>query len=185
MISLETISNQVDVAKSYYLELLAAHRAELVKGCSDCSDSLLDCLGWLITALNFDIKGEYNTDLTQKLYAQLLVKLGGYSGAYVYDPNVVIPGQTIVIQGEDTRFETFNQNALVADDYGTFYLPFSVGVGEYPDGVRIDYATVMDSPDGELTAFLPGGNLKDGVITGFTNNNPQTITVYVIKKPTV
>lgn len=122
MVDLSTISDTVDIAKSYYLELIEEHRQQLITNCDNCDDKKSDCLKWLIKALSFDIIDNYNTDLTQELYKRLLEELSGFSGSYTYDPNVVIPGQTIVIEGGLTVINRTEVD-LIQDENSQWYLP--------------------------------------------------------------
>lgn len=101
MIDLATISNQVDLGKVYYNELLDDQYEDLLNGCSDCCDSKYNCLSQMITALSVDIDDDINTDNTQSVYFQLLNLMADFSGSYSPDPNVVLPETTIIISSSD------------------------------------------------------------------------------------
>lgn len=90
MIPLETIIQAVGSAKVYYLQLLNALLVELKKGCTGDINKL-QCILWLINALEYDIKGGVNDEITQENYVKLLKQMDGFSGSYVLDPNVVYP----------------------------------------------------------------------------------------------
>lgn len=64
----------------------------------------------------------------------------------------------------------FTDANLVADGEDNWYLPVSIPSGRFPVGVIIDYG-------GGNVEYMPGGNVLDGKINGFTNNNTSVITV--------
>jgi hypothetical protein len=171
MVNLSVISGKVDIAKSYYLELIEKHRQKLIIGCDDYN-AHLDCIKLLVKALEFDIKDQYNTDLTQAVYKALLGALVGYSGSYDYDPNTVIPGQTFVISGGASTITRTNLD-LLQDNNLQWYLPL------FDDaGVAIPATSVFAIYNG---ASLPGIQLDITHIPyriyGFIDNSAATIQV--------
>lgn len=105
MVTLEQIAVKVGYAKNYYSEKFEEYRLNLIDGCKNCCDEGLGCLSYLITALQFDLDGEINTDVTQSLYNKLSGILGGYNQAFTYDPNVYVPGTTIVVEAPTSPYE--------------------------------------------------------------------------------
>jgi hypothetical protein len=83
---------------------------------------------------------------------------------YVQDTNAppVVPPQLAKLSFTDAN--------LVADGEDNWYLPVSIPIGRFPVGVIIDYG-------GGDVQYMPGGNVVDGKISGFTNNNTSLITI--------
>lgn len=174
MVDLATISDKVDIAKSYYLELIEDHRQELIIGCDDCVDQKAECLKWLITALEFDITDQYNTDLTQINYKNLLDALVGFSGSYTYDPNVIIPGQSITINSDGFVDITRSEVSLLQDLNSQWYLPLIDDLGD--DVTNATAAFVLYNG-----LSLPGAQLDalstPNRIYGFLDNSAASIKV--------
>jgi len=83
---------------------------------------------------------------------------------YILDSNAppVVPPQLSTLD--------FTDADLVADGEDNWFLPVSIPAGRFPVGVIIDYG-------GGDVQYMPGGNVLDGKINGFTNNNTSVITV--------
>lgn len=101
-VSLEIIAEKLDLAKAYSIELTDYDYSQRIAGYCAQYQKRITCLGRLIMALTWDVEGEYNTDVTQRLYKLLLGEISTYSGsALPHDPSVVIPGQTIIVAAGD------------------------------------------------------------------------------------
>ena len=115
MVTLLTIITTVGYAKLYYIQLLKELMIELKKGCSG-DVNRLDCLLGYITALEYDIKEGINDDVTQDIYIKLLKELGGFTGDYIIDTEVVnnwnVIGVTSGIWGSITG-NIYNQTDLI------------------------------------------------------------------------
>lgn len=96
MVTLQNIQQSLNIGKIYYQVLLEKYKANLVKGCEDMPEQL-NCLKWLITAINPDLRDVVNTDKTQALYAKLVTILGAFNSAFTVDTDVVIPNTTYEI----------------------------------------------------------------------------------------
>lgn len=95
MPDLTTIQTKVNIGKAYYMQLLATQLANLKKGYGSITPLLP--LKRIIQALTFQLDVEINDSNTTSLYNCLIKALGGFSGNYVLDPDVIIPGQTTVV----------------------------------------------------------------------------------------
>lgn len=95
-VSLQNIQEKVNISKNYYQTLLDSYKASLIKGCDNIPANL-NCLKWLIYALNADLRDVINTDKTQSLYVKLVTILGIYNVAFNPNANVVIPNTTYTI----------------------------------------------------------------------------------------
>lgn len=130
MPTLNDISVSVDIAKAYSLKKIAL---ELVKfqdgGCGDLSK--LDTLKRIIRALTFQINSNVNDDSTQSLYECLLTAIAGFTGTYTRDPEVQIPGQTVItvmqVVGYNINkypFATHDDTpTVIFDNYQSLYYP--------------------------------------------------------------
>lgn len=97
MIGLDIISDAVDRAKLYNISEFKKLRARIAKGERHCSFGELICIRRWISALEYDINQNFNDAGTQAIYKLLLDGIHGYGGTYQLDPNVDIPGRTVVI----------------------------------------------------------------------------------------
>lgn len=122
MITLEQLSDAVDSGKAYYLDLIADLRTKMKAGYDDHDTP--ECLGNLIMALEYDINSNNITDLTTDLYSRLQDLLGSYSGSYIIDPNIVIPGTMIVVAALNVM-----QTALVYPGDGVLSYTFPQLIG--------------------------------------------------------
>lgn len=96
MVTLQNIQDKINIGKIYYQVLLEKYKANLVKGCEDMPEQL-NCLKWLITAINPDLRDVVNTDKTQALYVKLVAILGAFNSDFTVDTDVVIPYTTYQI----------------------------------------------------------------------------------------
>lgn len=96
MVTLQNIQEKVNIGKVFYQTLLDKYKATLTKGCDDMPEKL-NCLKWLITAINPDLRDVVNTDKTQALYVKLVSILGAFNSAFTVDTDVVIPNTTYEI----------------------------------------------------------------------------------------
>lgn len=98
MVSLQTIAQKLLLGQAYFAELIDQEIGDLIRCGQSVVTSKLICLNRIIRALTWDVDDEVNDEDTQEIYAMLLKQLAGYTGAILpNDPNVVIPGTTIVI----------------------------------------------------------------------------------------
>lgn len=125
MVTLQVIQQRLNTGKLYYQTLLDKYKASLIKGCDDIPANL-NCLKWLIYALNADLRDVVNTDKTQALYAKLVGILGAYNQAFTVDPDVVIANTTyevvtidskppIYITSDDFTGNTYTNTELLGD----------------------------------------------------------------------
>lgn len=97
--TIEELQDKINQGRLYYLILLEQYRQSLITGCEKMPTNMR-CLRYIIQALQPDADGGYITDNTLAVYKQLLNILGGYSAIYTLDPSVIIPGTTIIVQGD-------------------------------------------------------------------------------------
>lgn len=171
-VSLETISDTVDLAKAYYLSLIDYDRTQLEGGYCAQYTQKLTCLNRLIRALTWDIDGDYNTDNAQRLYELLSVQISTYSGSVLpNDPSVVIPGNTVIVlpgdvmqtevvfptEGEDSY--TFTE--LIGQTVLAVYRGTGTTLRAHSSAPNNEFAQ-FNSATGEITlswAFAPGESL--------------------------
>lgn len=161
MVPLSVISQKVDLAKAYYAQLIAAQLIAVKGGlCYHQSDKVI-CLNRLIRALTWDISGDYNTVLTQKLYKLLSVTVSTYSGAYLpYDPNVVINGMTVIIAPGDIM-----QTSVVYPTEGVTTYTFAELIGQEVLSVYRGTGTVLRAQTGAPTDEYAQINYTTGQLT--------------------
>lgn len=167
MLTIETISDKVDLAKAYYLEQLAAIYIKMKSGCGDTQK--IQPLKRLIQALTFDIYAELVDATTIVNYNCLMKLLQGFSGAYVLDPDVVVPGQTpIIIVPYEPLTLTYSQADLIEDGAGSgnWYLPLTNAPNRVP---------VLVLSDGESFDGRYDTNFLIKRYYGFANNATQVI----------
>lgn len=136
MPDLTTIQNKVNLGKSYYMQLLSAELVKLKKGYG--STNIVLPLGRLIRGLTFQLNAELNNSDTDTLYNCLIRVLGGFSGSYVLDPDVIIPGQTTVIVQQVVGYNeakipfvvTESNPTILLDNYHEIFYPL---YGNNPD----------------------------------------------------
>lgn len=97
MVSIATISNGVDQARLYYISEFKKLRTRLTKGERFCSFGDLICVNRRIKALAYDVQQGLNDEGTQNIYKLLMNSLDGFGASYNIDPNVNIPGTTIIV----------------------------------------------------------------------------------------
>lgn len=152
MLTIQTISDKVNLAKAYYLEQLAAIYTKMKNGCGDTHK--IQPLKRLIRALTFDIEAELVDDTTIINYNCLLKLLQGFSGAYVIDPEVVIPGQTTIVLSQVVGYNinkypfvtTDGAPTAIFDNYHELYYPLYGN-----DPVLAMYVTAPDYSGEEQT----------------------------------
>jgi hypothetical protein len=182
MITLDDVSAAVTIGEGYFSELLAKAIADLKTGKIHCLPKKLFCLNRLIKALKWDIADEVLDDTTIAIYELLLIEIGTYAGAgSVVDPNVSIPGLTIIVvtgPGTVVRIHK-DQDDLIEDGEGTgnWYLPFlDQDDAEFGDNIiPIELTT-----DGVTLDIQLNNNFDPPRLYGFANNQTQSIilTVY-------
>lgn len=136
MPDLTTIQNKVNLGKAYYMQLLTAELVKFKKGYGDTKIVL--SLGRLVRGLTFQLDSEINDSDTTTLYNCLMKLLGGFSGSYVLDPDVIIPGQTTVIIQQVVGYNeakipfvvTESNPVIQLDNYHELYYPL---YGNNPD----------------------------------------------------
>lgn len=125
MATLSEISDSLDLAKAYFVELLNEYRLKLVDGdIKPKGLKKLICLNRLIRALTWDVNDEVNDDTTTELHILLLKDISAYPGAILpIDPDVVIPGSTIsvtVISAPPERLYFDTDNPTIPDWQGVY-----------------------------------------------------------------
>lgn len=163
------ISDSLLIAKAYYTQLLDQDTASLQGGFPVRNRARIECLKKLIYALTWDLDINVNDADTTLIYELLLNEIYSYTGAgVVVDPNVIIPGNTIVVVSSGTPFNQsqpiffYNQTDLLLDNYQAVYKPL---YGNQPIIVIFTKEDVMGQPVWtEDTATVP-------TIT-YVNNDP-------------
>lgn len=123
MVELSQIATDLLIGRKYYSDQLALKTIDLENGCDDCNGTDLLYLQGIIFYLESDIASEINNDDTQAIYKLLLIEIRNNIGTATTNPNVVIPGVTIIVIGdgsEPTEF-TFNYE-LTADGLTQIFL---------------------------------------------------------------
>lgn len=132
MVDLNTISDSIEIAKAYYVQLLNADLQLLYKGCCSKNSGTLTVLNRLFRALASDVNGGFNDAVTQKLYNCLLKISSPYNGVGLpFDPEVIIPGYvkppvTIIQQLNAAKipFATTDEDPILTlANYQTNYAP--------------------------------------------------------------
>lgn len=99
MVSLETIATELALANGYYVQLIAQQIADFTRCGQSVVTPKITCLNRLIRALTWDVNDEVNNTTTQELYILLLKQIAPYTGSSLpIDPNVVIPGSTVIVE---------------------------------------------------------------------------------------
>lgn len=167
MPDLTTIQTNVNIGKAYYIQLLATQLATLKKGYGSVKPLLP--LKRVIQALTFQLNANINDSSTTSLYNCLIRLLQGFSGAYVLDPNVVVPGQTpIIIVPYEPLTLTYSQADLIEDGAGSgnWYLPLTNAPNRVP---------VLVTSNGESFNGRYDTNFLIKRYYGFANNDTQVI----------
>ena len=125
MATLAEIQTQIELGWRYYVEQLEAIRLEMVSGCFVCTTAELTCLSSTILVLEYEVETENNTDLTTRTYDLLLHILSGFSGSFVADPTVQIPGLTILSSSTVSILQT--GVAFPGDGVSTYTFPELIG----------------------------------------------------------
>lgn len=176
MAELQDISDKVDIAKLYLIQIVHDTRLTLQLGYGSLKDAT--ALKRLIGALSFDIVADINDDTTLSLYKCLLKDLGDYGATYTVDPSVKIPGQTVIINQDGVPPITRNQGDLiyVSDEIG-YYLPF---VDDDGNPFTTGMVPVLVQVNGVGTSVTFDSTFFPARIYGFANNATQTIVVTIV-----
>lgn len=160
MSDLSTIQTSVNQGTLYFGELVEDMRADLISGCEcNCSGKLI-CLQAAIYALQYDIDTNVNTDRTTRVYAVLQKLIAGFSGAFNPDPDVVIPGRTVIISAGGIM-----QTSLVFPGDGVSSYTFSELVGNDVLSVYRGTGTVLRAHSSAPTNEYAQFNIITGLIT--------------------
>lgn len=150
MASPTQISNAIAFGQAYFVSLLDIDTANSTSGFPVINKPKRSCLKSLINALSWDLAGGVNDSTTTAIYELLLNEIGSYSGAtLVIDPNVIIPGTTIIVNnGSGTNFnqsgKIFFNNVFSFNlpNYNSVYYPL---YGNSPDFVLVTEDTTNPS----------------------------------------
>lgn len=166
------IGNAILRAYAYALELTEQLADEHDKGCYDCFDaSSIECLLWTAETLQDRSDRDILDEDTDKLYEQLVEATSPYYGDAELDPNASIPYNTVVIDGNEINTRLFNQDDLISDGIGTFYLPITLLSGEIPFIINIKYTSGLQQ------TMSPMMDFSNGALLGFVSNSSQVIKV--------
>lgn len=97
-----------------------------------------------------------------------------YSSQLIFDNDLDIPdlGTVKNILGSGINSNIFTEADLVDDGFGGFILPYSLADGEVIIGIRIDPDT------GDASMLTPSYDFVNNAITGFPNDDPQSIKIF-------
>lgn len=97
-----------------------------------------------------------------------------YSSQLTFDNDLDIPdlGTVKNILGSGINSNVFTEADLVDDGFGGFILPYTLADGEVIIGIRIDPDT------GDASMLTPSYDFVNNVITGFPNDDPQSIKIF-------
>lgn len=119
--TLDNIQTLIDNGKLFYLQQLGKQLSLMQKGCGSVKS--LSPIQRLIRGLTFQYNADVIDDTTDALYKCLSKALGGFASTYTPDPNVVVPGNTYIINnpvaylpGMDIPYELFSSTEGVATD---------------------------------------------------------------------
>ncbi len=167
-VTLETVSDKVELGKAYFLELCQYDLAQEIAGFCTQYTQKLTCLNRLIRALTWDINGDYNTNNTQRLYDLLLVQISTYSGSVLpNDPSVVIPGQTVMVLPGDVELTevvfpgdgetSYTFDVLIGQQVLTVYRGTGTILRAHSGSANNEFAQ-FNSATGEITVSWPFGD---------------------------
>lgn len=176
MATIIQISNSLLIAKAYYVQLLDQDTTALQGGFPVRNRQKIECLKKLIYSLTWDLDVNVNDATTTAVYELLLNEIFSFTGqGVVVDPNVIIPGNTIIVVGTSTPFNQSqpifftNQTEVTLANYQTAYRPL---YGNQPILVVFTVQDVMGQPVWtEDTATVP-------TIT-YVNNDPTKDILYI------
>lgn len=182
MATISQISDSIDLAKAYYSELISALISDLKNGV--CNETLkeIKCLRRLIRALEWDIEIEEVDATTVKLYGFLLKGIATYTGSTLpVNPNVYIPGVTIVMDSPDSATDLERtENDLLETSLGSgiWYLPFRDDEGVSITDGRLPTAILVNGTG--LVGWQIDTTVTPYRIYGFSDNSPQEIIVRLV-----
>lgn len=161
MVSIEVISQKVQLAEAFFNSLVQANIVLLKNNECQKNESKVTCLNRLIRSLKWDIAGDYNTLTTQAIYKLLIGQIVSYTGSIIpYDPNVVIPGMVVVIEPGDIM-----QTAVVFPGDGVSSYTFSELIGQTVLSVYRGTGTVLRARSGVANNEYAQFNVATGAIT--------------------
>lgn len=98
MATTQQITDSIALANAYFIQLLNKNTTGLQSGALTHLSKNIFCLRRFIRALQWDVDDNINDADTTALYDLLLTEIDGYTGSgVVVDPNVIIPGQPIIV----------------------------------------------------------------------------------------
>lgn len=159
MATFDDISAAILVGQGYYTQLLNFNTTALMRGFPTRFNQRIVCLKRLMRALQWDVDDNVNDATTTAIYELLLQENASYDGAgVVVDPNVIIPGHIIVVDGGGSDFLEsapifFNGTVISIPNWNTVFYPT---YGNFPD-IRI--FTIDGTRD---TATVPTYNYTSG-----------------------
>lgn len=154
MATIQQINSAILTGDAYFAYLLNINTNNAKSGFPVSNKPKLSCLKSLINALQWDLDINVNDGITTAIYAHLVAEIAPYSGAgVVVDPNVIIPGTTIVVTSgstynqsgpiffDGTIIQILNWNSLYYPLYGN-YPEIAIYTGSVATGYQQDTATV-------------------------------------------
>lgn len=162
MVELSQIATDLLIGRKYYSDQLALQTIDIENGCNDCRTDFMYLQG-IIMYLESDIASEINNDDTQAIYKLLLIETRNNIGSAATNPNVVIPGITIIVQGGGNADLDFSFNhQLTADGLtSVFLIPHGYQVsGENSVPPSFDVEGLNENAqDGQFTITADDTNL--------------------------
>jgi len=197
--TIEEIQDTILLANSFTLELTDLLLEEQKKGCSGCKyEGQINQINNLVLSLENRIsRNDLSLD-TYKIYSCLLTAIENFSGSSVIDPNALVSGITIIVDGggsgDDTpdSIDVFYSDMTGDDGNGgrTTYtntdligwIPFIQTLGVSMLYIDVDFtwnsstAVLELLPNGNLPAIYSGGTFR---ITGYKRDGDVPINPLV------
>jgi|SRR5579863_8853435 len=154
MASVDQIAAAIAIGQGYFIQIQDFNTNALKFGFPTKFNERLVCLKRLMRALQWDINEQINDATTTAIYELLLDETAAYNGTgVVYNPNVIIPGQTVIVQTsgnftQSGRIPFGPTPLLVIDNWSTNYYPtygdnpeIQIFVGDNINGYQQDEQT--------------------------------------------
>lgn len=193
--TIEEIQDTILLGQAYTLELTDSLLDEQKKGCSGCKyEGQINQITNLILSLENRISREDLSLSTYKIYNCLLTSIENFSGSSIIDPNAVVGGITIIVDGggsgDDTpdTIDVFYSDMTGDDGNGgrTTYtntdligwIPFIQTIGVSMLYIDDDFTWSSSTgvlellPNGNLPAIYDGGTFR---ITGYKKDGVTPI----------
>lgn len=180
MVTLDQLNSAIVLGEAYFIELLNERITGLSSGAYTTMTRKITCLNRLIRAIGWDIADSLIDVTTDAIYRILLCEISDYTGiGVVANPNVYIPGQTVIPSPASLLILDKDQTNLLEDGEGSgnWYLPF-LNYGDVPFLPNVK--PVELTLNGVGIPLQPNYNFVPMRLYGFTSNDAQTIKLSVI-----